>query len=923
MTNKTSNRWSLFKIAIIALLLPFTHSFSQETSDTEKMKLLTKAIEARDKGDLKKARSILADINEASPDDANITNQLQAVDKEIDNKTKEANKYNDLLIGATAKQAEAINLTIEHMNIAEAARISKDFKTTYQELAIAQKIITPFESIGTEALTKGLIQIRSNALFDQAVDASKDKNSESDSLSLIEQYKEEFGSDGRIISFHKHLTRDMSDYLYSKIQEANAARDYPKAFDLLESYASLYGVDSRVEKLSSLVKYNSTNPFRQDISKMNGDFVENNKSVQKSLLKGRSLYLAGDLIGAKNAFSQIDRIDPGNIEANLFLKQISERQEARNYVGRLRTRREMLDEVNSAWQRPRVIDQGDAGDGATVATERPLLKKLKDIRIPRAFFSGLQLSKVIETLSELSGEYDFNEPNETLKGVNIVLLDPQGTDPRVNINLKNLSLDKILHFVTQQVNFSYEVNDDAVVVQPGEAGGGGPSLDTEFFPITRAAVIRLTGGGGGGGGGDDFGGDPFADDGGGGSGGISDEEGLIKSFFERAGVNFTDTPGSSMAYEGTELIITQSTRNLERCRIILRRFNETKQVEVEAKFIEVSQRKLDEVSFNWGELTNTNGTPVRERGALYSHEDGSIMGLNTRGRSIEGAFSGISSNSAIRVIGTSDISIPTAPPPLPTGADLALGVSPSVQLRGILKNFEFNMFLQAISREASSDLLTAPKITVLAGSQASINIGQEFIYPTSYEAPEDPEVGDGTAKVGGPKPEDFETKLVGVELFVTPTVEEKDTITLQLTPTVTEFEGFVEYGSPSVAIAGNTTVTVPSGYFQPIFSVRKVDTTVTVFDGATVVLGGLTRSEIKTVNDSVPVLGDLPLIGRLFRNVAETSEKRNLLIFVTANLISPAGSPSTQSIGTIAPNSMFQNPIIVSPQGEVRRKPID
>ncbi len=103
------------------------------------------------------------------------------------------------------------------------------------------------------------------------------------------------------------------------------------------------------------------------------------------------------------------------------------------------------------------------------------------------------------------------------------------------------------------------------------------------------------------------------------------------------------------------------------------------------------------------------------------------------------------------------------------------------------------------------------------------------------------------------------TRNVGVEMTVTPNVENDDTISLILEPRVTEFEGFVEYGGPSVALDGSgTTVTVPAGFYQPIFSVREITTEVTVFDGATVVMGGLTRDEVKTVNDKVPVLGDIP-----------------------------------------------------------------
>jgi general secretion pathway protein D len=136
---------------------------------------------------------------------------------------------------------------------------------------------------------------------------------------------------------------------------------------------------------------------------------------------------------------------------------------------------------------------------------------------------------------------------------------------------------------------------------------------------------------------------------------------------------------------------------------------------------------------------------------------------------------------------------------------------------------------------------------------------------------------------------------------------------------VTEFEGFVEYGGPSIAISGGTTVTVPSGFFQPIFSTREVTTKVTIWDGATLVMGGLTREEVKKVNDKVPVLGNLPVVGRMFRSEGETSAKRNLLIFVTANLVSPGGSPKKQELKNVLPSSLYQNPTIVTPSGSEPR----
>lgn len=219
--------------------------------------------------------------------------------------------------------------------------------------------------------------------------------------------------------------------------------------------------------------------------------------------------------------------------------------------------------------------------------------------------------------------------------------------------------------------------------------------------------------------------------------------------------------------------------------------------------------------------------------------------------------------------------------------------------------------------------MSAPKVTVLSGKRAHIVVAQEMLYPESYGDIESTvsagDTGGAAISITSGTPQDFTKRNVGVELSVTPNVENDDTISLILEPRVTEFEGFVEYGGPSVALAGTTTVTVPAGFYQPIFSTREITTEVTVFDGATVVMGGLTRDEVRTVNDRVPILGDIPGVGRLFRSEGETRQKRNLLIFVTANLVSPGGSPARQNYRSVNANSLFQNPTIMTPAGTVSR----
>src|SRR5207237_9753213 len=113
---------------------------------------------------------------------------------------------------------------------------------------------------------------------------------------------------------------------------------------------------------------------------------------------------------------------------------------------------------------------------------------------------------------------------------------------------------------------------------------------------------------------------------------------------------------------------------------------------------------------------------------------------------------------------------------------------------------------------------------------------------------------------------------------------------------------FINYGSPIFAPSSsflNTLtgelVTIPQSIItpnvinQPIFSARKVTTSVSVYDGSTVVLGGLMREDVQKTEDRTPIIGDIPIVGRLFITNVDQHIKRNLIIFVTAHLVTPAG----------------------------------
>src|SRR6185369_16232022 len=138
----------------------------------------------------------------------------------------------------------------------------------------------------------------------------------------------------------------------------------------------------------------------------------------------------------------------------------------------------------------------------------------------------------------------------------------------------------------------------------------------------------------------------------------------------------------------------------------------------------------------------------------------------------------------------------------------------------------------------------------------------------------------------------------GPTLDVIPYVS-ADGFTIQMTiiPTITEFLGYDDPGAfvpqaQSVSGgAGGAAVPLRAQLPLPHFRLRQVTTSAIVWDGQTVVLGGLITEDVTKLKDKVPLLGDLPLLGRFFRSEASSTKKKNLMIFVSPTIIDPSGNP--------------------------------
>ena len=185
------------------------------------------------------------------------------------------------------------------------------------------------------------------------------------------------------------------------------------------------------------------------------------------------------------------------------------------------------------------------------------------------------------------------------------------------------------------------------------------------------------------------------------------------------------------------------------------------------------------------------------------------------------------------------------------------------------------------------------------GQSATIKMVTEKYYPTDWEEAEYSVMSGGNAEIPvfiGSTAELDEATEEGIIFTVTPNVSsDKYTINLFMQPLVQNFIGWDDYSYDvpmDITINGNNqVVNVPNTMRMPIFERRMTKTNVECTDNGTIIMGGMIQDETTTLDDAYPILGDLPLIGRLFQSKGRSGAKKNLMIFLSCRLVNPDGSP--------------------------------
>ena len=277
------------------------------------------------------------------------------------------------------------------------------------------------------------------------------------------------------------------------------------------------------------------------------------------------------------------------------------------------------------------------------------------------------------------------------------------------------------------------------------------------------------------------------------------------------------------------LVLSDTPSSLTKLSSLIEQLDtQTPQVLIEAKFVETTKNPRKDLGINWGNTLLNHQVQIR------------------------------------RADPTSPIQDPTNPGPFEWSKNLAGGAwTPSTM---ILDAGEAGMVFSFLSQDTDTELLANPRVVTTDNSKARISIATQYPIPNFSFSEQT-----ASLQISG-----FEYKDIGIILNVLPRINKNDFVTLDVTP-----EASSSTENATLQSGGGNAVTIP------IINVRTASTTVLIKSGNTLAIGGLMRQDVSDNYTKVPLMGDAPLVGRLFRSKSLNKTKRDLLIFLTPTIVRP------------------------------------
>jgi len=469
------------------------------------------------------------------------------------------------------------------------------------------------------------------------------------------------------------------------------------------------------------------------------------------------------------------------------------------------------------------------------------------------------------------------------EAINIIADQGLGGDQALDVNVTDVPLREVLDYIARQFNMQFHTGANIIWVTRSEPHSG-PRMETRIFrlrtgmklhglawgemlpaerltqsdiisSLTRNATVLPQGG--------------------------TYIEEIIRKFVPK-----NDVAQVHFDYNTHTLFVRNTPDNLEVIARIVEALDvNPPQVLIEARFIEISQADLREIGIDWilgSPLTLTKKGVVQ--GGSFTRQPSVVL---DEGGSI--GYTPFRSDSA----GPFPLG-PQGPFGLlrdgnPPTADQGLNVS----FRGLLTEPMFSAVLHALEISGKGRTLSVPRVTTLNNNPAKLRDGDDLLYYEEFQA-------QAFALVDAANQRYTVTALIpkglpkvaelGFTLVAVPSVgADGRTISLLLTPTISELMEFISYQEEGPGTTDGADQIRQVVVKLPRIARREVQTKVLVDSGETVVMGGLIRTVSQDTVHRVPILGSLPLLGPLFRRTDVTEERRNLIIFVTATVISERG----------------------------------
>ncbi|HEX5789803.1 MAG TPA: Amuc_1098 family type IV pilus outer membrane protein, partial [Luteolibacter sp.] len=645
--------------------------------------------------------------------------------------------------------------------------------------------------------------------------------------------------------------------------------------------------------------------------------TDNIRKVVELIYRADGATALGEYDEATGCYQDILRIDPYNELARRGLTQLNRLRQEASIAGYDRARAEMLGEVDASWQtetKP-LADEIDA----LVLNNKPVEnvgivtveRKLREIIIPKVSMDNVTLAEAVEYLRLVCASQDLISTDQASRGVNFVInLGVEGDPAAAAVLAKRFSLQltsvpalQVLKYINDQTGTTHVIDDFSVTIRQRGTVEGELILRDYRVPPDFISVLSEDSA-------QQQEADPFAQT-------PSSRTGLltkrlsVQELLKRKGIAFPSGATASYSASGNLLRVLNTPFNQD---VIEQLIESLKKVEpvviaVHVTMIKTQEVDLKELGFDW--LL----TP-------FDMGQGAFLGGGTRGNSGGRTAADFSDpfplpldpstvvNPGVITNGlrSGDLSFSTN-----TLDDLILNpnretqtrrVAPGIlSLTGLFTDGQAQVIMRGLGQAKGVDMMARPSILTRTGEAAKITLAREFIYPTEYDPPEPPQQGQGGGGVNGGfpiavpgNPTAFEMREVGVNLEVLAVADEaKRYVNLTLNPSIVEFEGFVNFGSPiNSAVLDEDGVTVPvelsrNEILMPVFSTRRTSSQLSIADGATIVYGGLLANSIQSIEDKVPVLGDVPLLGRLFRTESKRNISTAVIFMVKVELMDPTG----------------------------------